>query len=230
MGAIALWLAIGRERVASGLLLVAAAGPAILVGAWAFTRPALTEDDAIRSDRVADGTVFGVLALVGAAVVATVVAVALRRSLDHGAHRRVGRGLIALAAVLVIGVGAAVSVSAADALSSSRDCSEVVNDPSRLGTLDLNLRLCWWEEALDVYSHHGPEGAGAGTFEVARKRFRAGRARRRPAAQRPAAAPRGRRSSSGSGCSWRWCSLRLACASVRFGGSPGRNGPPRLRS
>ena len=172
VGAIALWLAIGRERVASGLLLVAAAGPAILVGAWAFTRPALTEDDAIRSDRVADGTVFGVLALVGAAVVATVVAVALRRSLDHDAHRRVGRGLIALAAVLVIGVGAAVSVSAADALSSSRDCSEVVNDPSRLGTLDLNLRLCWWEEALDVYSHHGPEGAGAGTFEVARKRFR----------------------------------------------------------
>ena len=173
VGVVALWLAIGRERVASGLLLVAAAGPAILVGAWAFTRPALTEDVATRSDRVADGTVFGVLALVGAAVVACVVALALRRSLDPDAHRRVGRGLIALAAVVVIGAGAAVSVSAADALSSSRDCSEVVNDPSRLGSLDPNLRLCWWEEALDVYSHHGPKGAGAGTFEVARKRFRA---------------------------------------------------------
>ena len=47
-----------------------------------------------------------------------------------------------------------------------------MNDPSRLGSLDPNLRLCWWEEALDVYSFHGPEGAGAGTFEVARKRFR----------------------------------------------------------
>ena len=172
VGVVALWLAIGRERVASGLLLVAAAGPAILVGAWAFTRPALTEDVATRSDRVADGTVFGVLALVGAVVVASVVALGLRRSLDADARRRVGRGLIALAAVVVIGAGAAVSVSAADALSSSRDCSEVVNDPSRLGSLDPNLRLCWWEEALDVYSHHGPEGAGAGTFEVARKRFR----------------------------------------------------------
>ena len=173
VGVVALWLAIGRDRVASGLLLVAAAGPAILVGAWAFTRPALTEDVATRSDRVADGTAFGVLALVGAVVVASVVALALRRSLDPAAHRRVGRGLIALAAVVVIGAGAAVSVSAADALSSSRDCSEVVNDPSRLGSLDPNLRLCWWEEALDVYSQHGPEGAGAGTFEVARKRFRA---------------------------------------------------------
>jgi O-antigen ligase len=47
-----------------------------------------------------------------------------------------------------------------------------VNDPSRLGSLDPNLRLCWWEEALDVYAHHGVLGAGAGTFEVARKRFR----------------------------------------------------------
>ncbi|HET8968615.1 MAG TPA: O-antigen ligase family protein, partial [Gaiellaceae bacterium] len=172
VGVVTLWLAIGHERVASGLLLVAAAGPAVLVGAWAFTRPALTEDDATRSDRVADGTVFGVLAIIGAVVVVCVVALALRRSLAADAHRRVGRGLIALAAVLVIGAGAAASVSAADALSSSRDCSEVVNDPSRLGSLDLNLRLCWWEEALDVYSHHGPHGSGAGTFEVARKRFR----------------------------------------------------------
>ena len=112
------------------------------------------------------------LALVGAALVASVVAFGLTRSLDAGARRRVGRGLIALAVVVVAGAAAAASVSAADALSSSRDCSEVVNDPSRLGSLDPNLRLCWWEEALDVYAHHGPEGAGAGTFEVARKRFR----------------------------------------------------------
>ncbi len=41
-------------------------GPAIVVGAWAFTRPALTEDVATRSDRVADGAVFGALALAGA--------------------------------------------------------------------------------------------------------------------------------------------------------------------
>ena len=169
---LALWLAIGQERVRSGLLLAASTAPAILVGAWAFTRPALTEDVAARSDRVADGTVFGVLALVGAVIVAGVVAFGLRRTLEPGTRRRVGRGLIALVIVIVVGAGAAVSVSAADALSSSRDCAEVANDPSRLGSLDPNLRLCWWDEALEIYSHHGPEGAGAGTFEVARKRFR----------------------------------------------------------
>ncbi|HEU5490972.1 MAG TPA: O-antigen ligase family protein [Gaiellaceae bacterium] len=169
---LALWLLVGRERLASGLILVAAAGPAALVGAWAFTRPALTEDMASRSDRVADGTVFGVLALVGAGVVGLVVAVALGRSLAETTRRRVARTLVAAALVLALGAGAAASVSAADAVTSGRECAEVVNDPSRLGSLDPNLRLCWWEEALDVYAHHGLEGAGAGSFEVARKRFR----------------------------------------------------------
>jgi tetratricopeptide (TPR) repeat protein len=172
VGVLVLWLAIGQERMNTGLVLISSAAPAILVGAWAFTRPALTEDVATRSDRVADGNVFGVLALVGAVVVAGIVGLGLRRTLEADARRRVGRGLIAAAVVIVVGAGAAVSVSAADAVSSSRDCSEVANDPSRLGSLDPNLRLCWWEEALDIYSHHGLAGAGAGSFEVARKRFR----------------------------------------------------------
>ena len=171
-GVVALWLLVGQERMQSGLLLVAAAGPAAVVAAWAFTRPALTEDVASRSDRVADGTVFGVLALMGAWVVAVVVAVGLGRSLEAATRRRVARALVAAAVVVVLSAGAAASVSAADAVSSARDCSEVVNDPSRLSSLDPNLRLCWWSEALDIYAHHGVEGAGAGSFEVARKRFR----------------------------------------------------------
>ena len=169
---IALWLLVGAERLQSALVLAAAAGPAVLVGAWAFTRPALTEDEATRADRVADGTVFGVLALVGAAVVVLLVTVALGRSLEPTARRRLGRALVVVAVAGVLAVGIAASVSAADAVTSSRDCREVVNDPSRFVSLDANLRLCWWEEAIDVFGHHGLEGAGAGSFEVARKRFR----------------------------------------------------------
>ena len=168
---VVLWLLVGRERLQGGLLLLASAGPAALVGAWAFTRPALTEDVAARSDRVADGAVFGVLALVGAGVVVLLVAVGSRRSLAERRRRRLGRVLVALAVVVVLGAGAAASVSAADAVS-SRECAEVVNDPSRFGSLDPNLRLCWWEDALDVYAHHGVGGAGAGSYEIARKRFR----------------------------------------------------------
>jgi tetratricopeptide (TPR) repeat protein len=169
---VALWIVLGSQRVQGGLLLVAAAGPAVLIAAWAFTRPALTEDVAARADREADGLVFGSLAVAGVALVALLVAYALRRPLDERARRRVGRSLAAVAVVCVLAAGAAVSVSAADAVSSGRDCREVENDPSRLGSLDPNLRLCWWDEALDVYAHHGALGAGAGTFEVARKRFR----------------------------------------------------------
>jgi O-antigen ligase len=172
VGVLALWLLVGRERVRSGLLLIAAAGPAALVGAWAFTRPALTEDGALRADRIDDGTLFGLFTLAGAAVVTVLVAGALGRSLEPRTRRRVGYGLILLAVAVVLGAGGAASVSAADAVSSGRDCSEVVNDPSRLASLDPNLRLCWWREALDVYSQHGLGGAGAGSFEVARKRFR----------------------------------------------------------
>jgi tetratricopeptide (TPR) repeat protein len=101
-----------------------------------------------------------------------VVVYGLRRTLENGTRRRLGRALAALAAVLVVGAGAAVVVSSADAVSAGRDCSEVVNDPSRLGSLDPNLRLCWWAEAVDVYTQHGVLGAGANTFEIARKRFR----------------------------------------------------------
>ena len=172
LGVLALWFVLSAERVQGGLLLLASAVPAIAIGSWAFTRPALTEDGATRADRVADGQIFGVLVLVGAAVVAGVVFWATTRSLTDTTRGRVARGLVVMAVVWVLAAGAVVSIAAADAVTSERDCSEVVNDPSRLGSLDPNNRLCWWEEAWDVYRQHSPEGAGAGTFEIARKRFR----------------------------------------------------------
>ena len=45
---VALWLALTSERVAGGLVLVSAAGPALLVAGWAFTRDALTAYLALR--------------------------------------------------------------------------------------------------------------------------------------------------------------------------------------
>ena len=172
VGLLLLWLALSSERLESGLLLVASAGPAVLVGVWAFTRPALTEDVAARSDRIADGKVFGALALVGAAIVVALVALGVGRALSESTRTRMGRGLVALAVLSAAGAVAVLGVATADAVSSGGSCSEVVNDPSRLESLDPNNRLCWWSEAWDVYTGHSPEGAGAGTFEIARKRYR----------------------------------------------------------
>jgi hypothetical protein len=183
VGVLVLWLLLASERVQSGLVLVASAGPAAAVASWAFTRPALTDDLQPHSDRVADGRIFGGAALVGALLVVVLVTVGLRRSLTDDSRRRLGRLLAVAAVVLVVAGVAAASVAAADSISSDRKCSEVVNDPSRLGSLDVGNRLCWWGEAWDVFAHRSPEGgwskvgdvvggAGAGTFEIARKRFR----------------------------------------------------------
>jgi hypothetical protein len=183
VGVLVLWLVLASERVQSGLLLVASAGPAAAIAAWAFTRPALTDDLQPHSSRVADGRIFGVAACVGALVVVALVTLGLRRSLTDESRRRLGRLLAVVAVVLVVAGIAAASVAAADSISSDRNCSEVVNDPSRLGSLDVGNRLCWWGEAWDVFAHRSPGGgwsqvgdlvggAGAGTFEVARKRFR----------------------------------------------------------
>jgi O-antigen ligase/polysaccharide polymerase Wzy-like membrane protein len=175
---VVIWLLLSRERLEGGFLLVAAGAPAALVAGWAFTRPALVEGGAERADRVADGAVFGVLTLVGAGVVVMLVALGARRGLDQRLRRRTGRALLGAAAIaaatavvaLVVAVGNPVTWFDEEVTGSS--CSEVVNDPSRLGSLNLNNRWCWWTEAWDVFADHSPEGAGAGTFEIARKQYR----------------------------------------------------------
>jgi hypothetical protein len=168
---VGLWFALTSERLASGFLLAASAGPAALVGAWAFTRPALVEDIALRSDREADGAVFGALTLAGAGVVVLLVLLGSRRTLPAGARLRLARTLVVVGGVAALAVGVLLVAGAVGAVSQGRDCAEVVNDPGRFGSLE-SARLCWWGEAWDVFVGNAPEGAGAGSFEVARKRYR----------------------------------------------------------
>jgi hypothetical protein len=168
---VALWLALTSERLASGLLLAASAGPAALVGAWAFTRPSLVEDIALRSDRETDGAVFGALTLVGAGLVALLVVLGSRRTLSERARGTLARALAVAAVLALLAAGVLLVAGAVGAVSQGRDCAEVVNDPGRFGSLE-SARLCWWAEAWDVFAGNAPEGAGAGSFEVARKRYR----------------------------------------------------------
>ncbi len=173
-----LWLLLSRERVEGGLLLAAAGVPAALVAGWAFTRPALVEEGAAKADRVSDGRVFGMLMLVGAALVVALVLVGVRLGLDTARRRGSGRALLVAAGlgtaagVVALAIAIGNPVTWFDEEVTGASCSEVVNDPSRLGSLNVNNRWCWWNEAVDVYSEHAPVGSGAGTFEIARKRVR----------------------------------------------------------
>ena len=168
---VALWLWLRRERVEAALLAVAASVPAIVVAAWAFSRPALVEDGQPRADRVADGAWFGLLLLAGGAVVALLALQLERRPLQPAQRRTAGRVLVVLAAVFVLAGGIAVAAGAGGVADEFRG-GEVTNEPGRLGSLSSNNRLAWWGEARDIFAVRPLAGAGANTFEVARKRYR----------------------------------------------------------
>ena len=166
-----LWLWLERHRVEAALLALAASVPGVAVAGWAFTRPALVDDGRPEADRVADGALFGILLLVGAALVALVVRELTRRELTASGRRRLARTLRAA------GLGAAVVLVVALALNAGRIADEfrgeeVGNDPGRFTSLSSNNRAAWWREAGDVFAADPLVGAGANTFEVARKRYR----------------------------------------------------------
>ena len=172
---LALWLALSSRRLEGGLLALLAGVPALAVGGWAFTRPALVEDGALRADRVDDGVVFAALALLGALVAIVLVLRVPAERLAGERGPRLARVLLAAAAVLVaIGLAALVAAVgnpvrwAGDQLSGG----ECVNAPGRLTDLCANNRLAWWDDAWEVFVDHPAGGTGALTYEIARKRVR----------------------------------------------------------
>jgi len=167
--ALLLWLR--RDRVETALLALAAMLPGAVLAAWAFTRDGLVENGVARAERVADGAWFGVLLLVAMGVAALVSLELARRPLPARARAAAGRGLALLALVAAIGVGVAAAANAGRIADELRG-GEVTNEPGRLGSLSANNRLEWWGEAWDVFADHPLAGAGANTFEVARKRYR----------------------------------------------------------
>ena len=162
--AVALWLWFARERLSALALALAVALPAVAVAGWAFTRSALVDDGAARADRVADGAWFGLLLVVGAAV-AVLAAERLRRSDPDLLRRRVPPVLAAGALAATIGAGAL-------AIGLGSSVTSVEQGPRRLVDANANNRLAWWGEAVDVVAADPLTGAGAGTYRIARKRYR----------------------------------------------------------
>ena len=120
---------------------------------WAFTRPALVDDGALRADRVADGQAFAALTVPAALAVALAAwHLPVRRLLaDRGG---VVRGVLIGVCALVVLAGAIGLVakvgnpfSWAHSQVSGGECA---NEPGRLTDLCANNRLAWWGESLDV--------------------------------------------------------------------------------
>ncbi len=139
LGAV-LWLWLRRDRVEAALLALVAIVPAAAVAGWAFTRPALVDDGASHADRVADGAWFGLLLVVGGALVAIGTRELARRPLSPARRRRVARLLrgfaFAVAFVTVVGL-----VANAGRIADEFRGEEVRNDPGRFASLSSNNRL-----------------------------------------------------------------------------------------
>ena len=113
---------------------------------------------------------------------------------------------------------------------SSRARRRPAPTPGRLTSLGSNNRWQWWNEAADVWQADPATGAGAGTFELARQRFRENAPAGDAAARRAAAGARRRRRRRTRAPPRRDRSRDGGVPSARCGGSAGRSArPPRAR-
>ncbi len=175
LAVLALWLVRSDERLADAFRTLVAAVPGLLVAGWAFTRPALVEDGAVRADRVHDGRVFAALVVCGALLVATA---AWRIRLDRLARERkraLRVVLVVTCAAVVVGGSLGLVAKVGNPYSWASDQvsgGECVNDPDRLADLCANNRLAWWKESLRIARDHPVGGSGAGTYPIVRLRYR----------------------------------------------------------
>lgn len=170
-----LWLLLSSRRLESALSLVLAGGPGALVGAWAFTRPALVEDGVGRAARVDEAPLFASVAGAGLALAVVLALVVSVDALVRARRQAVVRMLAVAACVALLGGLGGTVVAVGNPISWARDQvsgGECANDPGRFAELCANNRLAWWGEALDVARAHPVGGSGAGTFSIARLRVR----------------------------------------------------------
>jgi O-antigen ligase/polysaccharide polymerase Wzy-like membrane protein/tetratricopeptide repeat protein len=178
VGAVAvvvLWLVLSREWLADALRAVVFAVPALVVGGWAFTRPALVDDGALRADRVSDGRLFAALTLLAALAVALAASRLSVARLAKERRRLVQTVLIAACAVVLVGGAAGLVAKVGDPFSwasSQFSGGECANEPGRLADLCANNRIAWWKESLRIVRDRPLGGSGAGTYSIARLRVR----------------------------------------------------------
>jgi tetratricopeptide (TPR) repeat protein len=163
-----LWLLLSDRKLERALVVVAVAVPAFAVAVWAFTREGLVEDEQAYAERVADGRWFALVLLAGAACAAIATRRLERYRPNDVARRRLGIALAGATATIAL-VGAGAVAASGNPLESS---DAVGQDPGRLGDVGLNNRGELWREAWRIFEAEPLLGSGAGTFEIARKRYR----------------------------------------------------------
>jgi tetratricopeptide (TPR) repeat protein len=172
---VAAWLALRPERLESLVACGLAAGAGGAIAGWAVTRPGVAHDVQPYSTRVHDGAIFGVVFLVGAAIVLVTAASLLRADAEspltpkqRGEYVRISLlGVAVLAALLF--AGSTIKAGGPGAWLDARaheftSQSSVTEGPRRVKSFSSNHRWAWWKESWSSFLDRPLEGTGAGSF------------------------------------------------------------------
>lgn len=180
------WLAVVPLRLRGATALLVAGAAAALIVAWAFSREGLTTDELPLSLRVDAGHELGLgLALMTVTLLCCGLAIGFSAA-NHPpgprVRRRVGLGLVGLLLLAPV-VGLVVLASKEGGISGQLSgawrgatdprAATPSNGPERL-TAASSVRSRYWREAIDIWQAHEAVGTGAGSFPVARTRYRSG--------------------------------------------------------
>jgi hypothetical protein len=181
------WFTVVPLRLRGAVALIAAALAAAPIVAWGFARDALSVEQVPLAARSDAGHDLGALLLVlSGALLACGLAVnflAAQRPPTPRARRRAGRGLLVCLAVVPIALLIVIAASPGGLSHQVSDgwnrltnptASTPGNTPDRL-TATSSVRARYWTEAWQIYKSSKLVGAGAGSYVVARSRYRTDR-------------------------------------------------------
>ncbi|HEX6699359.1 MAG TPA: O-antigen ligase family protein, partial [Gaiellaceae bacterium] len=177
------WLLFERDRLEALAALALGSSVGALVAGWAVTRPGIADDGQAYSTRVRDGAIFGVVLVLGLALVIWAALALLRYDSDNPlpAERRheLVRYAVWGAAVLAVFAFAASTISAggpsAWVHARVREFTtpvSVTQTPHRVTSFSSNHRWTWWKESWDSFKEHPLAGTGAGSFALVHRPLR----------------------------------------------------------
>lgn len=170
--AVAVWLAMARER-RTGIVALAVAVPVGgLVAAVALSLVGVTETDAALAVRRRDGALLGLALAVGLAAAFGLAYALSRRPVTL--ERARARTLVAVAVTVLAVATLAGGVAARPSLGGfcNPPSRQVTQDVGRILETSFNNRCTWWRQAVRLFTDDPFGGAGAGTYELARRRLR----------------------------------------------------------
>jgi hypothetical protein len=179
----AIWFALAPLRLRSALILALGVAGGAAISAWALATRGISADQIASATRTNAGHTFGLVLLVALSL-STAAGLAAgygmdRLSLSPRLHRRIGAGLIGLAAMIPVGGVVALTASSRGLTGEMSHIWNTLTNPNgivsstqpgRLVQLS-NSRPHYWSLGLTVGEHHLLAGTGAGSFLTAQTAF-----------------------------------------------------------